>query len=181
MTNPVRRHDYFSRIFWSFLAIVGLCTLEFTLLTFLEAEWLKIVILGICTALKIGFIAQFIRSTIFKNVVAGVPYHVYLLYIFIAILVFILSFASDFLCVYSIDNQSFTGLDSDLNLAKAFFSFLFLSTMFFTMQGAMDVIPAGTLAETYILLESIVAYTSFIFFLSNFSSLKHSLRVLRKK
>lgn len=82
--------------------------------------------------------------------------------------------------IYQIDNQSFSGIENYNSNIAVLFKFFYLSALFFTMLGVMDILPVSTFAELYVLLEALASYISFIFFLSNFSNLRKTLLALKK-
>lgn len=170
--------------YFKILICIGLLLVFFfvenVLINFGSNVILKQGVLVLFTGFRMLFTLFWVLKLIFEHVKQGVDYHIYLVYLFTAIVILILSFAFDYFFIYQIDNQSFKGLNHVHHLGEVFFRLLFFSTLFFTMQGTLQIVPKSNLAEVYVLLEALVTYISFIFFLSNFSSLRHTIHLLKK-
>ena len=91
-----------------------------------------------------------------------------------------LSFAVDFFCLYEVDKNSFVGVMSEFNQFETAFEFFYFSILNFTFFGYGDLMPANTPAKILVLMEVIIAFLTIIFILSDFISMKDSLKKLRK-
>lgn len=180
MALTFKTERYFYRMLLALGLVLVLSVAEYFLIQAFTLRIVQIPLLLSFTAVKLFVIVRLALRSIFYHVINGVEYTVYLVYIFLAIILFILSFCSDFVCIYLFDKNSFEGFDANISTNKMIFEMFFLSTAFFTFLGAINVSPAGTLAEFYLLLESLVTYIGFIFFLSNFSNVRNTLLLLRK-
>jgi hypothetical protein len=88
----------------------------------------------------------------------------------------ILSFAFDFHLLYTIDRHSFLGVASEAPFGVALFDFFYLSTLNFSFFGYSEILPQTVVAKIVNLTEIVLAFITVIFLLSDFVSLKESLR-----
>jgi len=91
-----------------------------------------------------------------------------------------LSFAIDFFCLYEVDKSSFVGVMPEFGKIEEAFEFFYFSILNFTFFGYGDLMPATVAAKLIVLLEIIIAFLTIIFILSDFISMKDSLRKLKK-
>ncbi len=88
----------------------------------------------------------------------------------------IMSFAFDFHLLYCIDNSCFTGVAKGVHPMEALFDFFYLSTLNFSFFGYSDILPQTVPAKIVDLTEIVLAFVTVIFLLSDFISLKDSIR-----
>ncbi len=88
----------------------------------------------------------------------------------------IMSFAFDFHLLYCIDNGCFTGVAKEVNQMEALFDFFYLSTLNFSFFGYSDILPQTVPAKILNLTEIVLAFVTVIFLLSDYTSLKDSIR-----
>jgi hypothetical protein len=88
----------------------------------------------------------------------------------------ILSFALDFHLLYLLDANSFQGVAGDIASSEALFDFFYLSTLNFSFFGYSDILPQTVPAKILNITEILLAFITVIFLLSDFVSLKDSLR-----
>ncbi len=88
----------------------------------------------------------------------------------------VMSFAFDFHLLYCIDNGCFTGVAKGVNQMEALFDFFYLSTLNFSFFGYSDILPQSVPAKILNLTEIVLAFVTVIFLLSDFISLKDSIR-----
>lgn len=91
-----------------------------------------------------------------------------------------LSFAIDFFCLYEVDKSSFVGVMPEFGKIEEAFEFFYFSILNFTFFGYGDLMPATVAAKLIVLLEIIIAFLTIIFILSDFISMKDSLKKLKK-
>jgi hypothetical protein len=87
-----------------------------------------------------------------------------------------LSFALDFYCLYRIDPTSLSGIDPELRGLALFFECFYFSVLNFSFFGYGDIIPARVPGKVVMLLEVVTAFSTVIFLLSDFVSIKESMR-----
>jgi hypothetical protein len=90
-----------------------------------------------------------------------------------------LSFAIDFFCLQHLDSASFSGLNVELGNALLLFDCFYFSVLNFSFFGYGDIIPATVPAKMVMLMEVITAFTTVIFLISDFVSMKESVRKSR--
>ena len=96
---------------------------------------------------------------------SDLSHHRFLLLMAINMIQMILSFAFDFHLLYTIDRHSFLGIDSQAPFGVALFDF-----------GYSEILPQTVVAKIVNLTEIVLAFVTVIFLLSDFVSLKESLR-----
>ncbi|HSZ25640.1 MAG TPA: hypothetical protein VK766_07990 [Cytophagaceae bacterium] len=119
----------------------------------------------------------FKRIVIIANI--DMPYHRFLLFIAANIGLIVLSFSIDFLAVYHLDKTSFTGLEETTNVLEEFFKLFYLSLLMFTNMGVANVVPVKIPAEFLVMFEAIVSFVTLIFILSDYVTLRDSLKKLK--
>lgn len=87
-----------------------------------------------------------------------------------------LSYALDFYCLYRIDPTSLNGIDPELTGPALFFECFYFSVLNFSFFGYGDIIPAHVPGKVVMLLEVVTAFSTVIFLLSDFVSIKESMR-----
>lgn len=92
-----------------------------------------------------------------------------------------LSFGVDFFCLYEIDKSSFVGVMPQFSKIEEAFEFFYFSVLNFTFFGYGDLMPATVPAKILVLMEVIIAFLTIIFILSDFISMKDSLKKLKIK
>ncbi|AFK04780.1 ion transport 2 domain protein [Emticicia oligotrophica DSM 17448] len=87
-----------------------------------------------------------------------------------------LSFAVDFFCLYEVDKNSFIGVAPEFSKLEEAFEFFYFSVLNFTFFGYGDLMPNTIATKIVLLMEVIIAFLTIIFILSDFISMKDSLR-----
>ncbi|HWA35232.1 MAG TPA: hypothetical protein VG737_13925 [Cyclobacteriaceae bacterium] len=108
-------------------------------------------------------------------------YHHFLLFIGLSIGLMMVSFATDYFCLYQIDERSFAGIDPDVTLGEEIFKFFFFSVLIFSNLGVASVVPSSIPAEFVMMTEGVLSFITIILVLSDFISLKESLQGIQKK
>jgi hypothetical protein len=89
------------------------------------------------------------------------------------------SFAVDFFCLQGLDSQSFSGIAPELSGPLLFFECFYFSVLNFSFFGYGDITPAHVPAKIVMLMEVITAFTTVIFLISDFVSMKDSMKRAR--
>ena len=105
-----------------------------------------------------------------------IPYHRFLLLTTYNIGQMMLSYAIDFFMLYELDKSSFTGVNPAFTVYEEMFEFFYFSVLNFTFFGFGDLTPANIPTKIVMLFEVIMAFLTMIFILSDFISMKDSLR-----
>ncbi len=103
-------------------------------------------------------------------------YHRFMFVMLVNMTQIITSFAFDFHCLHLVDAGSFGEVPQDSSQAVVLFEFFYYSILNFTFFGYGDVTPQTIPAKLLTSTEIILAFVTVIFILSDFISLKESLR-----
>lgn len=87
-----------------------------------------------------------------------------------------ISYAMDFYCLVRIDPESLNGVDPELRGAELMFECFYFSVLNFSFFGYGDITPAHVPGKVVMLLEVVTAFSTVIFLLSDFVSMKESMR-----
>ena len=105
-----------------------------------------------------------------------IPYHRFLALMGVNMAQITLSFALDFWLLEMAERGSLTGFEAATTPGRVFFDCFFYSVLNFSFFGFGDIMPLTIPAKIVTLLEVILAFFTVIFLLSDFISLKDSLR-----
>jgi len=133
-----------------------------------------IVVLG-CWTKAVLFGAENLKQ-LFDAARSNMQHHRFLILMGINMSQMIMSFAFDFYLLHRNDPGSFTGVTNSVSQAEALFDFFYLSTLNFSFFGYSDILPQTVPAKMVNLTEIVLAFVTVIFLLSDFISLKESLR-----
>jgi len=86
------------------------------------------------------------------------------------------SYALDFYCLVRIDRTSLSGVDPEMAGAELLFECFYFSVLNFSFFGYGDITPAHVSGKIIMLLEVVTAFSTVIFLLSDFVSMKESMR-----
>ncbi len=104
------------------------------------------------------------------------PYHRFLALMGVNMAQITLSFALDFWVLEWAEPGSFSGFGAADDTGRVFFDCFFYSVLNFSFFGFGDIMPQTIPAKVVTLLEVVLAFFTVIFLLSDFISLKDSLR-----
>jgi hypothetical protein len=162
-----------------FLLVVGFALVDFLMIDLMMPKGLILSTVFIFSLTKVLYIV--IRC--FKRIVTishmDIPYHRFLLFIAANVSLIVVSFSLDYLAVYHLDNTSFSGLEETTNVVEEYFKLFYLSLLMFTNMGVANVVPLKIPAEILVMFEAIVSFVTLIFILSDYVTLRDSLRRLR--
>lgn len=105
------------------------------------------------------------------------PYHRFLVLMGYNMIEVTLSFAVDFYCLEVLDRSSLSGIADDLSGGMLFFECIYFSVLNFSFFGYGDITPAHMTSKLVMLMEVITAFTTVIFLISDFVSMKESMRL----
>ncbi len=134
--------------------------------------WLVVLIAGFKTAYYFGeTLWHLVKAT-----ACDLAYHRFLILMAYNMAEVTFSFAIDFFCLKLIDNESFSGMAPDLAGPELLFECFYFSVLNFSFFGYGDITPAHIPAKLVMLMEVITAFSTVIFLLSDFVSMKESMR-----
>jgi hypothetical protein len=105
-----------------------------------------------------------------------IAYHKFMILMIVNMAQIIISFGLDYHIFYLLDPSSFGGVREDLAGAPLVFEFFYFSALNFMFFGFGDITPQTVLPKAVTLTEITLAFVTVIFLLSDFISLKESLR-----
>ncbi|MEZ4893272.1 MAG: DUF1345 domain-containing protein [Saprospiraceae bacterium] len=133
----------------------------------------ELVLVALSLAKSVWFVSFVIRrirlSTQFEFY-----FHEFMIFIGMSIVLFIISYAIDFYCLYQINPDSFHGLTQPANLTNDFLSFFYYSVTTFTTAGLGDIVPASASARLFTSAELIISFFFTIFIIANLAILRES-------
>ncbi len=147
--------------------------------------WLKgltyeVVVVGLALAKTAWFILEDSRQVI-RATAQNLPYHRFLALMAVNMSQITLSFALDFYCLQRANPSSFASLDVTLPRLELGFNCVYFSVLNFSFFGYGDITPQTIPAKLVNLTEITLAFLTVIFILSDFISLKESLRGRRRR
>lgn len=110
----------------------------------------------------------------------NMPYHKVLGLMGVNMAQITLSFALDFWLLETADAESFSSINAAWSRSELIFEFFFYSVLNFSFFGFGDVTPLTVPAKLVTMMEVLLAFFTVIFLLSDFVSLKDSLRVRKR-
>lgn len=125
---------------------------------------------------KCGFFGVENMRQLLEAARTNLSHHRFLLLMGINMSQMILAFTFDFHLLHTIDPVSFAGLGEQASMAEALFDCFYLITLNFSFFGYSDILPQTVPARIVNLTEIVLAFVTVIFLLSDFISLKDSLR-----
>jgi hypothetical protein len=137
------------------------------------------VAITIWAALKTAYyFAETLRHLI-DATAADLPYHRFLVLVSYNMSQITLSYAIDFYCLYRLNPDSLNGIDSSLTGWRLMFECFYFSVLNFAFFGYGDITPAHISTKIVMMLEVVTAFATVIFLLSDFVSMKESIRPRR--
>lgn len=103
-------------------------------------------------------------------------YHHFMVLMLVNMSQIIFSFGCDYHCLHLINPDSFGSISEGLPTAELLFEFTYFSVLNFTFFGYGDITPQTIPAKLLTVTEVVLAFVTVIFLLSDFISLKESLR-----
>ena len=110
----------------------------------------------------------------------NMPYHRVLGLMGVNMAQITLSFALDYWCLETAEPASFSSISAAWSQGEQLFEFFFFSVLNFSFFGFGDVTPQTIPAKLVTMMEVLLAFFTVIFLLSDFVSLKDSLRVRKQ-
>jgi Ion channel len=146
----------------------------------IKGQWLsvtttKIVILMVSFS-KTGWFIYESSKQLLAITRQNLPYHRFLWMLGINMAQIILSFAIDYFLLALADPASFNGLTTSTGSFYQLFDFFYYSCLNFSFFGFGDITPHHISAKVITLTEVLLAFATVIFVLSDFVTLKDSLR-----
>jgi hypothetical protein len=141
----------------------------------LSAATMTALILAAACAKTLFFGVENIRQ-LWQATALNTPYYKFMLLMLVNMWQIMASFALDFHLLYRQAKSSFAGVNETLAGAELVFEFFYYSALNFMFFGYGDITPQSIPAKLLTLSEITLAFVTVIFLLSDFISLKDSLR-----
>jgi hypothetical protein len=141
----------------------------------LSATSMTALILAAAWAKTLFFGVENIRQ-LWQATALNMPYYKFMLLMLVNMWQIMVSFALDFHLLYRQAKSSFAGVNEALDGAELVFEFFYYSALNFMFFGYGDITPQSIPAKLLTLSEITLAFVTVIFLLSDFISLKDSLR-----
>ena len=139
------------------------------------AATMTAIILAAAWAKTLFFGVENIRQ-LWQATALNTPYYKFMLLMLVNMWQIMASFALDFHLLYRQAQSSFAGVNETLDGAELVFEFFYYSALNFMFFGYGDITPQSIPAKLLTLSEITLAFVTVIFLLSDFISLKDSLR-----
>jgi hypothetical protein len=110
-----------------------------------------------------------------EAIAEDLPYHRFLVIVAYNMAQITLSFALDFYCLFWIDPESLS-IENDMRGLELMFECFYFSVLNFSFFGYGDITPHHVSSKFVMLLEVVTAFATVIFLLSDFISMKESIR-----
>ncbi len=162
-----------------FLFIVAAAALVYWLHSSLANAWWLVWLVVAIAACKTAYYFGETLWHLVNATACDLAYHRFLLLMAYNMAEVTFSFAVDFYCLKLIDNESFSGMAPELTGAELLFECFYFSVLNFSFFGYGDITPAHIPAKLVMLMEVITAFSTVIFLLSDFVSMKESMRKKR--
>ena len=164
-----------------FLMVVCFAAIEFYLIFIKAPKGLVLCVVFLFALTKVAYLVV----KCFKRIVTishmDLPYHRFLMFIAANVVLIVVSFSFDYLSIYRLDKTSFSGLEGTTNIVEEYFKLFYLSLLMFTNMGVANVVPVKIPAEILVMLEAIVSFVTLIFILSDYVTLRDSLRKFKEE
>ena len=136
---------------------------------------LAVIVAGWAACKTFYYFAETLRH-LQEATAADLAYHRFLVLVAYNMAQITLSFAIDFYCLYRIDPTSLNGIDPSLAGGELMFECFYFSVLNFSFFGYGDITPNHVPGKLVMILEVVTAFATVIFLLSDFVSMKESMR-----
>lgn len=133
----------------------------------------ELVLSGISVGKSVWFV-WFVVRRIRMSTERDFYFHEFMAFIGLSVLLYVLSYAIDFYCLYQIRPDSFAGLPMPPDLVDDFLTFFYFSVTNFTTAGLGDVLPRTVSARLFVSLELMISFFFTIFVVANLAMLRES-------
>jgi voltage-gated potassium channel len=163
------------RAVWPFVLVLIIGILVFLMDLYSVARPLgREVVLIIVSLAKSVWFVRFVIRRIRNSTQHEFYFDEFMAFIGLSIILFALSYAIDFYCLYQIRPDAFLGLSARHDLLDDFISFFYFSITNFTTAGLGDILPNTASARIFIASELIISFFFTIFILANLAMLRES-------
>jgi hypothetical protein len=140
----------------------------------------ELVLAVICLVKSIWFV-RFVIRRVRVSTEQTFFFHEFMAFIGVSVLLFVLSYAIDFYCLFQINPNAFQGLPAQSNLVDDFAAFCYFSVTNFTTAGLGDIVPVSNSARFFVASELVISFFFSIFVIANLALLRESFVQKRQK
>jgi len=161
-------HHLFTKLSWSVLLVLGIAIAYVTSMSFLDHQSLPFShIVLILAVFKTGVIT-YITLTKVSKLTKYCHSINHLLWTFgLLILIALVSFASDYTCLFQADSESFRGVSNHSeSYLENLYQFIYFSMVTFTSVGYGDIAPVSDASKFVVMLEIILSFIIIVFSLT---------------
>lgn len=170
---------------WQVSEVIGIVLIAAMLQTVIANRWIDpksfCVLVMVVTAAKTSFFFMEDLQQILQATARDIPYHRFMALMLVNMAQIILSFGLDYWCLMTAEPRSLSEFNPDFTRAELIFECLYYSFLNFTYFGYGDITPQTIPAKVVTMMELLLAFFTVIFLLSDFISLKDSLRPSRSR
>lgn len=125
---------------------------------------------------KTSFWVRFAIRRIIDVAARDIPFHQFLVFMVINVLMVTFSFGVDFFCLIWVAPESFTGIPADFGVGLRLFECYYFSVLNFTNFGYGEILPRTIPGKLLVMVEDLLSFFTIILILSDFVSLKESIQ-----
>ncbi|MCB9316837.1 MAG: hypothetical protein H6574_17810 [Lewinellaceae bacterium] len=168
-------HLHQMRQVWPFaiVLIAGVLIFLMDLYSLADPFWRELVLAVVSISKSVWFV-WFVIRRIRISTQHDFFFHEFMAFIGVSILLFVLSYAVDYYCLYQIRPNAFIGLPVKQNLLDDFITFFYFSVTNFTTAGLGDITPNTASARIFIASELVISFFFTIFIIANLAMLRDS-------
>jgi hypothetical protein len=155
------------------ILMIGVLVFYIEKLEIANLFWEKFILIIVSLGKSIYFLEHSFRK-IEEASINNISYNRFLSIILTNILLIVVSFATDYVCMSQIDPRSFKGMSLEGYFNTIFDAFYF-SLVSFTTVAYGDIIPMTKSARALTIFEVVIAYVTTIIIISNFVQIKDSM------
>lgn len=167
----------YQRNFLEYMAIIFLGGLVVTIEN--SGYWGKIGLYSLVLAtcwLKTGWFVYETSHDLRRATTHNLPYHQFLTIVGINMTQLVISFGIDYYALLKVDRTCLNEINPDFNEFELLFECIYFSTLNFSYFGYGDITPANIPAKLVSLTEILLGFLTVIFILSDFITLKESIK-----
>jgi Ion channel len=140
----------------------------------IASAYYREMVLVLVSIVKSVWFVRFVIRRIRRSTQQEFFFHEFMAFIGMSIVLFILSYAIDYYCLFQISADSFRGMPPSPNLLDDFLTFFYFSVTTFTTAGLGDIVPNCASARIFTASELTISFFFTIFIIANLSVLRES-------
>jgi Ion channel len=179
MSNASMKNYLPNFIEYAAIIILGLIVYYIELNNWMRETQLYVLIVILSLGKAVWFVYESSKQIV-KATHQNMAYHTFLYAVGINMTQIVISFAADYYLLYHVNKESFNGINPDFTEGELVFECIYFSCLNFSFFGYGDITPNNVPAKIVTLSEIMLAFATVIFILSDFVTLKDSIKDRRK-